>query len=73
LGRQSKKFKIKAHEIPKNAAYLEVREIPGGKSATPILDFLRSRQVCRRNKKDDRAATGRTITLFAIASATLKI
>ncbi|MBS3758883.1 MAG: hypothetical protein KGY61_09500, partial [Desulfobacterales bacterium] len=44
LGWQSKKFKIKARKIPRNAAYLAVREIPRDGSATQILDFLRSHQ-----------------------------
>jgi len=32
-------------QIPRNAAYLAVREIPRDGSATQILDFLRSHQV----------------------------
>ena len=41
MGRQSKKFKIKAREIPRNAAYLAVREIPRKKRNADIGLFTK--------------------------------
>src|SRR6056297_1638004 len=49
LGWQSKKFKIKARKIPRNAAYLAVREIPRDAAQHRYWTFYEAIKKRRRN------------------------